>query len=304
MGIGMQAERVTVALLLLTIGWAACAQTTWDEAASRLRAASLAPEQVTAILERARAHGLDPRVAGPWAARAAGLAQDGIPSAILGERISQGLAKAVPVGRLESALADLDANVRWVNGLLDRITARAERRDNPGQTELALRAGEAALRAGLSRDQLERALGRRPVTLEQAVVFSQTASSLLAAGVSVADVIKALEGPAKAGLSAAEMQRLERRFVAELAGGRTPDEAFEDFRSELGATMRDRVNGPGSDVREGMRRQLGHEMRDTMRETLGGPGGGAHMGVGAGAGAGGSPGASGAAPGRARAGNR
>jgi hypothetical protein len=264
----MRAERFSFALALLALTSAvAHAQATWDEAAARLRAASLTQEQVLVIVERARARGLAPQNIAPWADRAAGLAQNGIPAAIAGERLAQGLAKGVALDRLDSALAQLDDNLRWLNGFFDRITARAERRNNPGQSELALRAAEAALRGGLERAELERAFGPGPVTLEQAIAFSQAAGSLLAANVDRVQVVRALAGAAKAGVAPDELRRLEQRFVAALAGGRPAAAAFDEFKSGLERLVREA--GTSAVQHE----QLRQEMRETMRQTLRAPGG-------------------------------
>lgn len=267
----MKAERALVALALAALFSAARAESTWDEVAARLRAASLTQEQVLVIVGQARARGLAPRNLEPWAERMERLAQSDIPPVIAGERLAQGLAKGVPVERLDRALADLDDNLRWLNGFLERTTARAERRNNPGQSELALRAGEAALRAGFDRAQLERTLGPGPLTLEQTIALSQTAGSLRAANVDRGEIVQALEGVGKAGISASEIRQLEQRFVAAAAAGRPARVAFEELKATLGKLVREADEAArGAVQREELRQELRQEMRDTLRAP-GGP---------------------------------
>jgi hypothetical protein len=225
---------------------------------------------------RGAARRLAPENLQPWAERIGRLAGNGIPPAIAGERLAQGLVKGVAVERLDRALADLDDNLRWLSGLLERTTARAERRDNPARNELALRAGESALRGGLERAQVERMLGPGPLTLEQTVVLSQVAASLLAAGIAPAEVAKALQESAKAGVKVSELRRLEQRFVAALAEGRSPGSAFADFKGSLNDLMRETgANAAqGEDMRQQMRQEMGQTMRDTHGAGSGGGGGG------------------------------
>src|SRR5712692_641019 len=97
----MKAEsiRVLFALVIALLSSAARAESGWDEAAASLRAVSLPPEQVLAIVDQARTRGLAPKNIEPWAERLGRLAQSGIPPAIAGERLAQGLAKGVPLER-------------------------------------------------------------------------------------------------------------------------------------------------------------------------------------------------------------
>jgi hypothetical protein len=290
----MRAERLLAALAAIALFPAARAASTWDEAAAELRAASLTPEQALVIVEQARAHRLSPNNIHPWAERIGRLAQNGIPPAIAGERLVQGLSKGVAVERLDRAFADLDDNLKWLSGLLERTTARADRRDHPGGNELALRAGEAALRAGFQRAQLERVLGPGPLTLEQAVALSHAAGSLLAANIEPAEVAGALDGAGGAGVGANQIRQLERRFVAALSAGRPPRSAFEEFKTGLKALIAQTGAAAGSAVQrdpmqqemreqlqQEMREQLQQEMREQlrqeMRETIRGSGGGSDM---------------------------
>jgi hypothetical protein len=284
----MRVERFAAALVLMGVMSAAHPQSSWDDAAARLRAASLTPEQASAVVERARARGLSPRDTAPWAARAAELGRNGIPPGIMAERLAQGLAKGVPLERIDAALTQMEADLKWLSALLDRITARAERRDSPAQSELALRAGEAALRGGLTRADLARALTPGPLTLEQTITISHAAGSLLAAGVGAAEVVRVLEGAAKAGIGAGRMRNLEQRFVAALADGRSPEAALADFRAGLANSMRDLDPGqpgpiPRDELQQEMRQQMRQEMRDTMRQTLRAPGGAPDVSPGGGA---------------------
>ena len=278
----MKAERARIffALALVMLFSAARAESTWDDATARLRAVSLPPQQVAVIVEQARARGLAPKNVEPWVDRLERLAQSGIPPAIGGERLAQGLAKGVPLERLDRALAELYDDLGWLNGLLERTTAQAERRDNPRRYELALRAGEAALRAGFDRAAFEHALGTKPLTLQQAIALSQAAGSLRAANIDQGEIVRALERLGPAGINAGEIQRLEARFVAELTAGQSAQVAFEEFKAALRALV---GQADAAEKSAAQREELRQEMRETLRAPGGldmRPGGGVSPGAG------------------------
>jgi hypothetical protein len=246
----------------------------WDEAAAGLRAAALTESDAAALVEQARARGLAQSQVVAWSQRLQGLARAGIPATLASERLMQGLTKGIAAHRLDQALNRIENDLLWLNGAIGRRVARAEIRTYPERLLLTLRHGEAALRSGVTRAELERLLGPGPLTLAQAAALARGAATLRNAGVDAAATERALGGLGTAGLRGEELERLEEHFAAGLTRGIPLDEAFAAFESGLRELRRDAALDHGELQRR-------NELRQEMRETLRSPAGGADMRPGA-----------------------
>lgn len=225
--------RLVVIAVALGLGTSALAAPSWDDAASDLRAARLPASQVEAIVTQAENRGVPPEAVRAWAERMRQSQQAGVPAALMGERLVQGLVKGVPTARIDQALAVLQANLVWAGQVIDRHAAKAEIRRRPEAVEQAARNIEAALRAGFERAQLEQMLGDGALTLEQITGLAGAAGNLRTWGVAPERAVRALAQAGGAGMTAAELARLERRFAAGIAAGHTSRELMAELERDV-----------------------------------------------------------------------
>lgn len=225
--------RLVVIAVALGLGTSALAAPSWDDAASDLRAARLPASQVEAIVTQAENRGVPPEAVRAWAERMRQSQQAGVPAALMGERLVQGLVKGVPTARIDQALAVLQANLVWAGQVIDRHAAKAEIRRRPEAVEQAARNIEAALRAGFERAQLEQMLGDGALTLEQITGLAGAAGNLRTWGVAPERAVRALAQAGGAGMTVAELARLERRFAAGIAAGHTSRELMAELERDV-----------------------------------------------------------------------
>lgn len=251
--------RLAVIAAAFSLWTSAIAAPSWDDAAGDLRAARLPAGQVDAIINQAKNRGAPPEAVRAWAERMRQSQQAGVPAALIGERLVQGLVKGVPVARIDQALATLQTNLTWAKQVIDRHAAKAEIRRRPEAVDQAARNLEAALRAGFERAQLEQMLGNSALTLDQIAGLAGAAGNLRSWGVAPERAVRALARAGGAGMTAAELARLERQFAAGVAAGRAPTELmielergvekFDNARPALQSPM-DR-----GDMRENMKHE-------------------------------------------------
>ena len=255
--------RLVVIAVALGLGTSALAAPSWDDAVGDLRAAHLPADQVEAIIAQAENRGLPPETLRAWAERMRQSQQAGIPAALMGERLVQGLVKGVPAERIDQALADLQANLAWARQVIDRHAAKAEIRSRPEIVEQAARNLEAALRAGFERAQLEQMLGDDTFTLEQIAGLAGAAGNLRTWGVAPERATRTLAQAGTAGMTAAEIARLERQFAAGIAAGYTPQELMAEF--ERGVEKFDNAHpAMGMDLGD-MRQDIREDIREDMK---------------------------------------
>lgn len=257
---------IAVVACWLSFGAAAAAEPDWKEAAAQLRALALPGEAVDTLIAQARQGGTSPATVLEWRATMANAQQAGVPPVLLGERIGQGLAKGVPAERITQALGTLRNNLVWARQMIEAHVAKAELREKPAALEQALRHTDAALRAGLERAQLEQIFDATRLTLEQYTALARTAADLRGFGVGPAQLMRVMQPAGRAGLTAAELDRLERKFVHGRAAGRTLPDLLAEF--EQGAKA---LREPARPDRDELRQEM---KRDSTQDWRGAPSGG------------------------------
>lgn len=257
---------IAVATCWLSFGAALAAEPDWKEAATQLRALALSGEAVDALIAQAKARNVSPATVLEWRATMARAQQAGVPPALLGERIGQGLAKGVPADRIGQALGTLQNNLVWARQEIEAHVAKAELRAKPAALEQALRHTDAALRAGLERAQIEQIFDKTQLTLEQSAALVRTAADLRGFGVEPAQVVRAMQSAGRTGLTVAELNRLERKFVQGHTAGRALPDLLTEFEQGMKA------------ARESSRDELRQDMkRDSTQDWRGAPSGGGPM---------------------------
>lgn len=231
---------------------------TWDEARLALRVAPLSETEAAHLAGLARQRGFQADAAMRWAQVLQQAAAAGVPLGLMVERLAQGLTKEVPAPLLEQGLLRLLDDLQWSRAVADRLVPRAEVRSHPQRLEQALRNTEAALRAGLTRGDVEQILGLGPLTLGQIAALTRTAANLHGAGAGAATVRRLLEGVGAAGVQEDDLGRLDAELATSLAGGVPASEAIRVFEAALGGLVR---SGLGVQ-REQMLRS---EIRDAVR---------------------------------------
>lgn len=254
------------------------AEPTWDEVAGKLHAVQLPAGNAEAILAQAQARRLAPAEVLTWVESMARLQQAGAPVAPMGERIVQGLVKGVPPSRLGQALETLQANLIWAKRLIDRHAAKADIRANPAQLGEAYRDLEVALRAGLERGQVEQIFGKEPLTLKQMAALARVAANLRSWNVAPEAAVRALAQATRSGVTAPELDRLEAKFAAGMASGRSTEallteleQGIKEFRSrdrdEFQRDLRDQ------NIRQDIKGPTSQDMRPGPINNPAGPGG-------------------------------
>ena len=260
---------IVVMACWLGFGSAVAAEPDWKEAAAQLRALALPGEAVDTLIAQARQGGASPATVLEWRATMANAQQAGVPPVLLGERIGQGLAKGVPADRITQALGVLRNNLVWARQVIEAHVAKAELREKPAPLEQALRHTDAALRAGLERAQIEQIFDTTRLTLEQYTALARTAADLRGFGVEPAQMVRVLQPVGRAGLTVAELNRLERKFVQGHATGRTLLDLLTEFEQGMKA-MRDSSRPDRDELRQEMK-------RDSTQDWRGAPSGGSPM---------------------------
>lgn len=257
---------IAVVACWLSFGAALAAEPDWQDVTTQLRALALPGEAVDALIAQAKARNLSPATLLEWRATLAQAQKAGIPPALLGERIGQGLAKGVPADRIGQALGTLHHNLVWARQVVEAHIAKAELREKPAALEQALRHTEAALRAGLERAQIEQIFDRTQLTLEQSTALVRTAADLRGFGAEPAQVVRVMQSAGRTGLTVSELNRLERKFVQGHTAGRALPDLLTEFEQDMKA------------MRDSSRDELRQEMkRDSTQEWRGAPSGGGPM---------------------------
>lgn len=241
----------------LCFGAALAAEPDWKEAATQLRSLALSGEAVDALIAQAKARNLSPATVLEWRATLAQAQKAGIPPALLGERIGQGLAKGVPADRIGQALGTLHNNLVWARQVIEAHVAKAELREKPAVLEQALRHTEAALRAGLERAQIEQIFDKTQLTLEQSTALVRTAADLRGFGAEPAQVVRVMQSAGRTGLTVAELNRLERKFVQ----GHTAGRALPDLLTEFEQGMKAMRDSSRDELRQEMKRDSTQDWR-------------------------------------------
>lgn len=256
--------RLAVIVAAFSLWTSAIAAPNWKDAVDDLRAAHLAAGHVEAIVTQAKNRGVPPEMVRVWAERMKQSQQAGVPAALMGERLVQGLVKGVPVARIDQALANLQANLTWAKQEIDRHAAKAEIRRRPEAVEQAARQLEAALRAGFERAQMEQMLGNTMLTLEQIARLAGVASNLRTWGIKPERAVRALAHAGSAGMTAVELARLEHQFAGGIAVGRAPKDLMIEFERGVEKFIATHPVVEGLMERgDGMREDMKHEpMRD------------------------------------------
>jgi len=266
---GFRTLAMIAALGGLGTGAALAADPSWDEAAGKLRAVQLPSGNAEAILVQAKERKLSPAVVMEWTERMLRLQQAGVPAALMGERIVQGLIKGVPAPRLGQALETLQANLTWAKQAVDQHVPKAEVRANPAQFEEACRNLDSALRAGLTRPQLEQIFGTEALTLQQMATLARVAADLHSWNAAPQATVRVLSEAARGGVPAKELDRLEAKFAAGIAAGRPADNPLAEFEQGI----KEFRSGNRENLREEMREQMHHERMQDFKGPSGSPGG-------------------------------
>lgn len=230
----------------------------WEQAASGLRQARLSAATADAILARARERGVEPARIIVWAEKIGRAQQAGLPAEPMGERVAEGLTKGIPAARIDQALETLRDNLAWSIRVIDARVPRAEIRAKPTDVERALRGMDAALRAGVTRAQLERIVGASPLTTVQLGTLVRVAGNLRSFGVDAGSVVRLLGRAGEAGLGAGELDVLERKFATGAAAGRPLASLVAEFEQDLGDAILRNAGERGED--------RGRDMRDEIRQ--------------------------------------
>lgn len=260
---------IVVVACWLSFDAALAAKPDWKEATAQLRALALPAEAVDVLIAQAKTRNLSPGTVLEWRATLAQAQKAGIPPALLGERIGQGLAKGVPVDRIGQALGTLQNNLVWARQEIEAHVAKAELRAKPAALEQALRHTEAALRAGLERAQIEQIFDKTQLTLEQSTALVRTAADMRGFGAEPAQVVRVMQSAGRTGLTVAELNRLERKFVQGHTAGRALPDLLTEFEQGMKA-MRD----PSRPDRDELRQEM---KRDSTQDWRGTPSGGGPM---------------------------
>lgn len=257
---------VAIVACWLGLGTALAAEPDWENATAQLRMLALPGKAVDSLIAQARQRGLKPSTMLEWRVTLAQAQQAGIPPALLGERIAQGLAKGVPADRISQSLGSLHSNLVWAKQGVEAHVAKAELRTKPAALEQALRQTETALRAGLERGQLEQIFDDTKLTLEQFTALARAAANLRGFGAEPAQVVRALQLAGHAGLTAAEINRLERKLTKDQSAGRALPDLLMEF--EQGAKA---LRDPLLPDRDELRQEIKH---DSTQDWRGAPSGG------------------------------
>lgn len=258
--------RLAAIAAVFSLWTSAVAAPNWEAVADDLRAARLPTEQVEVIVAQAQSRGVSPETVQAWAGGMQQSQQAGIPAALIGERLVQGLVKGVPAARIDQALATLQMDLTWAKQVIDGHAARAETRRRPEAVAQAARQLEAALRAGFERAQLEQMLGDAALTLEQIAGLAGTAGNLRTWGVAPERAVSALAEAGGAGMTAAELTHLERRFTAGIAAGRAP----KDLMAELERGIEKLAAGDSTQDGRMDRNDLREDMKHDSVQDFGG----------------------------------
>ncbi len=239
--------------------------TDWQQAAAGLREARLSAATADAILARARERGVEPARIVAWAEKIRRAQKAGLPAAPMGERIAEGLMKGIPAARIDQALEMLRDNLVWSKRVVDERVPRAEVRARPADVEQALRGMDAALRAGVTRQQLERIVGTSPLTTVQLSALVRVVGNLRSFGVEAESIVRLLGQAGEAGLGAGELDMLEREFTVGAAAGRPLTSLVAEFERGMAQIIL-RNAREHSDDRGRYSDDRGRDMRDEIRQ--------------------------------------
>lgn len=241
----------------------------WKVATAQLRTLGLSGEAVDSLIAQARQRSVSPATVLEWRATLAQAQKAGVPPGLMGERIGEGLAKGVPADRITQALGTLQNNLAWARQVVEAHVAKAELRAKPVVLESALRQMDAALRAGLARAQIAQIFDKTQLTLEQCAALARTAADLRGFGVEATQLVRVMQSAGRAGLTAAEIDRLERKFVQGHGAGRALPDLLAEF--ELSVKELREHSRPGHDE---LRQEMKH---DSTQDGRGAPAGGGSM---------------------------
>lgn len=246
----------------------------WDTAVADLGRA-LPAATASALAREARDHGVDAAELKRWAAQFAAARDQGLPAELLVERARQGLLKGVPVTRITTALESLRDNLTWAKGLVESHVPKAQWRAQPALAVQALRELDAAVRAGVSRPQFDAVLGRSQLTMAQMASLARVAGDLRGWGVPAERVVSIVRPVAAGGVTAQELDAMEKRFAL----GVTRGDAQEKLLAEFAQNVREAARRPVFDRDEIRNEMPGGTGAPDMRGPAGGgqtfgPGGG------------------------------
>lgn len=246
----------------LGFGAATGAQPNWENVTAQLRGLALPDEAVDILIAQARQRGVHPAAVLEWHAAMVQAKKAGLPPGLMSDRISQGLAKGVPAERITQALDALHNNLVWAKQLIEAHVAKAEVREKPARLEQALQQIDAALRAGLARPQLEQIFDRTKLTLEQCTALARTAADLRGFGAEPVRLARILQSAGRAGLTAAELDRMARKFTRGQSAGRSLPDLLTEFEQGI-KVLREHSHPNRDELREEMKRDTTQRWRDT-----------------------------------------
>lgn len=247
------------------------AENTWDNTAKQLQTLNLPEASVDILIKQAQARGLGPADMAAWQRIMTNAHQQGMPASLIAERIAQGLVKGVPPTRLTEAAQSLEKNLLWTKQALGKHLAPSDRTGNPKSLEDTARNFDAALRAGMERQQLEKMLEGNSLSIAQASSLAKLAANLRSWGVEAKEVARFSSESGRVNVKVEDIANMERKFVAGMQEGRPAQALLLDLREGMN-DLKDRSNNfesPGQqDLRMDMKQDMHMDMKQDAQQVI------------------------------------
>lgn len=229
----------------------------------------LTAPQVTALGQALGQRNVPDAVQQHWMQQVQDLHAQGVPTDLVGARLLEGLAKNVPAPLINQALTTLSQDLVWAQKLV-----RAHRRSPgpggavPGSGQ-ALAQLEAALRAGLSRADLEQVYGTTRVPVGRIAAIARLAADVVATPVAPSSVVAPLHEMLAQGFTTERINAVDGHFMAALAAGEPGPAAWARLLTSQGPAER---NPLSTDLRRSLSAPGGAPFGGAGAEPMGGPG--------------------------------